>query len=117
MIDAALPQLRPMRIGELLDQANLQRPPAFALRTPADSSTPASDLPVEKLTDQDLSLVRQYFSRRLGIVREETLAAQILARPYQRMEIQDRLDDPKSAATALAEILAEIHGRESGSPK
>jgi uncharacterized RDD family membrane protein YckC len=95
----------------------LPEAPGLMLRARGDESAPALDLPVERLSNQDILLIQQFFGRRIDIVQSDALAAQILSAAYKRMGISDRPIEPRSAGSILAQILAEVRRRESAGPK
>jgi len=91
--------------------------PGVLLRPREDGSADLPDLPVERLSNQDILLIQQFFSRRTDMVQSDALAAQILSATYKRMGITDRIIEPSSAGSLLAGILAEVSRRASGSQK
>jgi uncharacterized RDD family membrane protein YckC len=82
-----------------------------------DRSTETFDLPVEKLTNENILLIQQFFSRRMDMIQSDTLAAQILSAAYKRMGISGRSASPTNAGSILGAILAEVRRRESAGPK
>jgi hypothetical protein len=69
-------------------------------------------MPVDRLSDQDIFMVEEYFSRRSGLVHGELLALRILDSLYQRMGISERVTDPRAADRFLAELWAAASRRE-----
>jgi len=73
------------------------------------NAQPPADLPVSRLTNQDILLAEEYFRRREGIVHNDMLAVQIAASLYKKMGIADLPVDRNGAEKALAEILVAVH--------
>jgi uncharacterized RDD family membrane protein YckC len=91
----------------------LPEAPGLLLRMRGEELAPRLDLPVERLSNEDIFLIQQFFSRRLDMIESDALAAQILSAVYKRMGITDRPIEPRSAGSILAAILAEVRRRAS----
>jgi uncharacterized RDD family membrane protein YckC len=88
--------------------------PGLLSRSRGEQLAPSLDLPVEKLTNQDILLIQQFFSRRTDMIQSDDLAARILTAAYKRMGISDRPIESTGAGSVLAAILVEIQRRAAG---
>jgi uncharacterized RDD family membrane protein YckC len=79
-----------------------------------NATLPPAALPVHLLSNQDIILVQEFYSRQSEIVEREKLAAQILAQLYRRMGLPDQEIQPGTASAHLIEILAAIRDAKDG---
>ncbi len=83
----------------------------------AQLAAPATDLPVERLSQRDILLLEEYFQRSGNMVQKQGLAARILSSLYAHMDITDRPAIPEEAETALAGILNAVRGQQGSKPE
>ena len=91
--------------------------PGLLLRMRGEELAPSLDLPVERLSNEDILLIQEFFSRRTNMVESDALAAQILLAAYKHMGVTDRPIEPSSAGSILAAILAELRRRAASTQK
>jgi uncharacterized RDD family membrane protein YckC len=92
----------------------LSEAPGLMLRVRGEELAASLDLPVDRLSNEDVLLIQEFFSRRIDLVQSDALAARILSAAYKHMGISDRPIEPSSAGSILAAILAEVRRRGSG---
>jgi uncharacterized RDD family membrane protein YckC len=104
------------RLGDLAAGTLVVRDrPAITLESLGTASTPAiptrnisprvTALPVERLTEQDLRLVEEFFRRRYDLANRAELAQHLLRQLFDRMNLEPPPLDPLLAEDMLAEIV------------